>query len=139
MILKRNLLYPCHIQLIQALLPRNLIPRINVLQVLIHTMAHNNNIFKFFSRCSYALWQLPFLRKRKIPRYWRKSFSATIDHLIGCFFLTVRLKGQSYTDFLRNHLPILLEEVLLLVTIKMYCMEDWLYLILVFLLISSSL
>jgi hypothetical protein len=42
-VLKRNLLYPYHIQRVQALLPRDFHPRLMFCRWLIHTMAHNNN------------------------------------------------------------------------------------------------
>lgn len=142
-VLKRNLLYPYHIQRVQALLPQDFHTRLMFCRWLMHMMAHNNNFLRNilftdeanFSRDAIVNFHNDHFWADENPHVIREShfqqhFSLNVwagfigDYLIGPFFLPARLTGETYTDFLRHHLPILLDEVPLLVRASMWFMHD---------------
>lgn len=142
-VLKRNLLYPYHIQRVQALLPRDFHPRLMFCRWLSHRIAQNNNFLPKvlftdeanFSRNAIMNFHNDHFWADENPHviretHFQEQFSLNVwvgiidDYLIGPFFLPARLTGESYTDFLQHHLPILLEDVPLNVRANMWFMHD---------------
>lgn len=142
-ILIDNLLYPYHIQRVQALLPRDFPVRINFCQWFLRKLAENplfDHRILFtdeanFSRNAIRNFHNNHLWADENPHavmetHYQEQFSVNVwagivgDFLIGPFFLPGRLDGQSYRRFLEDNLPILLEDVPLLLRQQIWFMHD---------------
>lgn len=142
-ILKEQQLYPYHIQRVQALLPRDFPDRVGFCQWYLQKVAENPNFDKQilftdeanFSRNSIQNFHNNHLWAEENPHavtetHFQHQFSVNVwagiigDHLIGPFFLPGRLDGRSYRNFLETELPILLEDVSLLLRNQMWFMHD---------------
>lgn len=138
-----NLLYPFHIQRVQALLPRDFPSRLNFCRWFLEKLAEDP-LFKSkilftdeanFSRNSIRNFHNNHVWAEENPHaiteaHHQEQFSVNVwagivgDFLIGPFFLPGRLDGLSYRHFLENDLPILLEDVPLLFREEMWYMHD---------------
>ena len=59
------------------------------------------------------------------PRFSLNVWAAIIgDYLIGPHFFNGTLNGYSHLDFLRNHLPLYLEDVPLNIRVNMWLLQD---------------
>lgn len=142
-ILIDNLLYPYHIQRVQALLPRDFPLRINFcrwfLQCLIQNPLFQNQILftdeASFSRNAIRNFHNNHLWSEENPHaiqesHFQEQFSLNVwagilgDYLIGPFFLPGRLNGERYRHFLEEDLPILLADVPHRLRNEMWFMHD---------------
>lgn len=142
-ILRESLLYPYHIQRVQALLPRDFPLRINFCQWYLNRLADDPDsdckiLFTDeanFSRTSIINFHNNHIWAQENPHgivesHFQEQFSLNVwggiigDHLIGPFFLPGRLTGRSYRHFLQHELPLLLEDVPLLLRHQMWFMHD---------------
>lgn len=142
-ILHDFLLYPFHIQRVQALLPRDFPLRTNFCQWFLRKLAvdplfgskilftdesafSKNSIRNFHNK---HFWAEENPHKIKETHY-QDQFSVNVwigiigDYLIGPFFLPERLNGESYRRFLEDILPILLEDVPIFTRSVMWFMHD---------------
>ena len=142
-VLHTNLLYPFHIQRVQALLPTDFPARLEFCQWLLQKTAQNPN-FKAkilftdeasFSREAIRNFHNNHLWDFKNPHAigeggFQQQFSVNVwagiigDHLIGPHFLPPRLNGDTYRQFLEEILPGLLEDVPLATRNTMWFMHD---------------
>lgn len=142
-ILKENLLYPYHIQRVQALLANDYPLRMNFCRWF-SEMTTNNPHFAAsvlftdeanFSRDAIMNFHNNHLWAQENPHAtvetrFQHTFSVNVwagiigDYLIGPFFLPQRLNGETYCHFLRNDLPALLEEVPLGIRRQIWFMHD---------------
>ena len=137
------LLHPYHIQRVQALLPRDFPLRINFCQWFLENIAQNPSF-----DCEIMLTDEANFSRNEIKNFhnnhvWaeenphavvesnhQNQFSVNVwvgiveNHIIGSFFLPERLNGNIYRRFLEEDLPILLEEVPLLIRDRMWFMHD---------------
>lgn len=129
-ILHEQLLYPYHIQRVQALKPQDLLPRAQFCEwmqrkchqdrfflnkVLFTDEAgftregivnfHNNHVWA--EENPHAIFESRFQNKFSI-NVWAGILG---DRLIGPYIMPQRLDGPAYLDFLQNTLPLLLEDV----------------------------
>lgn len=142
-ILKEQQLYPFHIQRVQALLPRDFLPRLVFCQWIVHVTAQNPNFLNgvlftdeaSFSRDSIRNFHNNHLWADENPHgifqaNFQNQFSVNVwlgvldDHLIGPYFLPLRLNGESYHHFLQEELPALLEEIPLHLRQNLWFMHD---------------
>lgn len=142
-ILRDSLLYPYHIQRVQALLPRDFPLRINFCQWYLNRLAVDPNfdckiLFTDeanFSRNSIINFHNNHIWAEENPHgivetHFQEQFSLNVwggiigDHLIGPFFLPGRLTGHSYRHFLQHELPLLLEDLPLFLRNQMWYMHD---------------
>lgn len=142
-ILKRQLLYPYHIQRVQGLLPGDYPQRVAFCQWVLERNVQNpqflgNILFTDeanFSRDAIMNFHNNHIWAEDNPYEILESrhqhtFSVNVwagiigDHLIGPFFLPRRLTGETYHNFLQNELPILLEDVPVQLRRQMYFMHD---------------
>lgn len=142
-ILKENLLYPYHIQRVQALLPNDFPARVNWCQWFQQMVTQNPN----FSSTILFTDEAQFTRQAIINFHnnhlWAQenphgliearhqhTFSVNVwagiveDNLIGPYFLPHRLDGNSYYHFITNVLPELLEDLPLMLRRRMWFMHD---------------
>ncbi|XP_032689036.1 uncharacterized protein LOC116852618 [Odontomachus brunneus] len=129
-IIRQNGLHPYHYQRVQQLLPRDAEQRICFCQGLLAqyrqdvtfpdrilwTDEATFTLNGVFNSRNFLLWQEenPHAIREGIFQYrWSINVWAgvTADRVIGPYFLPPRLNGQAYGHFLRNDLPILLEDV----------------------------
>lgn len=142
-ILKEQLLYPYHIQRVQALSPRDFLPRLIfcqwMLQMITETPQFLSRIFftdeANFSRQSIRNFHNNHVWAEENPHeiaesHFQHQFSlnvwlAVIDNfLIGPFFLPIRLSGDAYCHFLEEELPLLLEDVPIRIRQEKWYMHD---------------
>lgn len=142
-ILMDNLMYPYHIQRVQALLPRDFPLRFNFCQWFLQMLAQNqffenkilfsdeanfsrNAITNFHNNHFWAEENPHSIRENNFQEQFSVNVWAGIigDYLIGPFFLPARLNGQYYRQFLEEELPGLLEEVPIFVRNQMWFMHD---------------
>lgn len=141
--LNDSLLYPYHIQRVQALLPRDFPCRIIFCQWYLTRLAvdpnfdckilftdeanfSRNSIINFHNNHIWALENPHGI----VETRFQENFSLNVwggiigGHLIGPVFLPGRLTGQSYRYFLQHELPLLLEDLPLLLRNQMWYMHD---------------
>lgn len=142
-ILHDFLLYPYHIQRVQALLPRDLPFRINFCQWFIQKIVENPLFDREVLFTDEANFSRNAIRNFHNNHFWaeenphtivevnhQEQFSVNVwagivdDYLIGPFFLPRRLNGENYRHFLENDLPVLLEDVPVLIRNRMWFMHD---------------
>uniref|UniRef100_A0A6P7GMR5 Uncharacterized protein LOC114344564 n=1 Tax=Diabrotica virgifera virgifera TaxID=50390 RepID=A0A6P7GMR5_DIAVI len=142
-VLKEQQLYPYHIQRVQALLPRDFPQRARFCEWLTHEMRQNpqflNNVFftdeAHFSRVAIINFHNNHVWADQNPHeiiehHFQNVFSVNVwigivgDNLIGPHFLAQPLNGISYTSFLQNDLPELLEDIALNIRQNMWFMHD---------------
>lgn len=142
-ILRDSLLYPYHIQRVQALLPRDFHPRVSFCQWYLSRLLMNpyfdcQILFTdeaCFSRTSIINFHNEHVWAEENPHgyvetHFQEQFSLNVwggnigDDLIGPCFLPGRLTGQSYRHFLENNLPLLLEDIPLMLRREMWFMHD---------------
>jgi hypothetical protein len=142
-ILREQQLYPYHIQRVQALLPRDFPQRLTFCRWILQKIAQNpqyiaevlftdeanfsrNAIMNFHNK---HLWcdENPHVI---IETHFQYQFSLNVwvgivgDFLIGPVFLPMKLDGASYRRFLEDELPLLLEDVPLMLRNRMWFMHD---------------
>lgn len=142
-ILKDNLLYPYHIQRVQHLLPTDYPLRIQYCQWILHKIAINPNFtanILFTDEANFSrhgimnfhndhIWADVNPHAISVKRF-QQTFSVNVwlgiidDYLIGPFFLPARLTGETYHHFLENELPLLLEDVPIIIRRRMWFMHD---------------
>ena len=141
--LHEQLLYPYHIQRVQALIDRDHAPRVEFCRWLLEECARN----PLFMRMILFTDEVQFTRDAIMNFHnnhiWadenphaivqsrhQQTFSVNVwggivgDHLLGPFFLPRILNGENYLHFLQHDLPGLLEEVPLHVRHNGYFMHD---------------
>lgn len=142
-ILKRQMLYPYHIQRVQGLLPQDFPLRVAMCQWFQNRIVQNPRFLQQvlftdeanFSRDKIRNFHNNHLWSDENPqaimeRHHQHTFSVNVwvgvvgDHLIGPFFLPLRLNGQTYLDFLQEELPTLLEDIPLQLRNEMWFMHD---------------
>lgn len=142
-ILRDQLLYPYHIQRVQALMPRDFQPRVEFGQWLRRKVARNPQFLSHilftdeanFSRNAIMNFHNNHVWAEDNPNAIMQSgfqdrFSVNVwvgivgDYLIGPYFLPLRLDGNSYRHFLEHQLPLLLEEVPLGLRHQIWFMHD---------------
>lgn len=142
-ILKRQLLYPYHIQRVQALLPRDFPPRLAFCRWMQDQIAQNPEFgaeVMFTDEASFSkdgiinfhnnhIWAEENPHEIAEGRH-QQQFSVNVwaaivgNHLIGPHFLPNRLNGADYRQFLEEVLPELLEDVPIQLRQNMYFMHD---------------
>lgn len=142
-ILKEQQLYPFHIQRVQALLPRDFIPRMLFCRWFSGKLARNPQFAAKvlftdeanFSREAIRNFHNNHLWAEENPhaiveRNHQHQFSVNVwigivgDYLIGPHFLPLRLNGESYLYFLQEVLPQLLEDVPIQLRRRSWFMHD---------------
>lgn len=142
-ILRESLLYPFHIQRVQALLPRDYEPRTQFCRWYIQKVIENPQFDSKIMFTDEANFSRNAITNFHNNHYWaqenphaitethfQQQFSLNVwigiisDHLIGPFFLPGRLNGQDYCNFLTNDLPLLLEHVPLQLRQQLWFMHD---------------
>lgn len=142
-ILRASLLYPYHIQRVQALLPRDFPLRIDFCQWYLNMLAVDRNFdckILFTDEANFSRTSIKNFHNNHtwadenpheiVETHFQEQFSLNVwggiigDNLIGPCFLPGRLTGQSYRLFLQNELPLLLEDLPLLLRNQMWYMHD---------------
>lgn len=142
-ILNDSLLYPYHIQRVQALLPRDFPCRINFCSWYLNRLAvdptfdckilftdeaslSRNSIINFHNNHIWALENPHEIVETQFQAQFALNVWGGIigDHLIGPVFLPSRLTGESYRFFLQHELSSLLEDLPLLLRNQMWFMHD---------------
>lgn len=142
-ILKEHLLYPYHLQRVQALLPRDFPNRLEFCNWMLEMIRRNRdflNTIEFTDECSFSRDKIINFHNYHIwadenphaivETNHQEPFSLNVwvgvigDYLIGPHFLPPRLNGEAYVQFLREVHPVLLEEVPLGVRRDMFFMHD---------------
>lgn len=142
-ILRESLLFPYHVQRVQALLPRDFQPRMQFCRWYLQKLAEDphfdakilftdeanfsrNAIINFHNNHNWAQENPHAVT----ATHFQEQFSLNVwigiigDHLIGPFFLPGRLNGNFYCNFLQNDLPLLLENIPLQLRQQMWYMHD---------------
>lgn len=141
-ILKEQLLYPYHIQRVQALLPRDFPNRL-VLSNWMLQIGQNPEFLEQvlftdeanFSREAIINYHNNHIWAEENPHaiveaHHQEQFSLNVwlghigNQLIGPHFLPPRLNGDTYSQFLREDLPVLLDAIPLRVRMEMWFMHD---------------
>lgn len=142
-ILKRNLLYPYHIQRVQALLPGDFPRRValcrwmhecirqdvSFLRKVLFTDEANFSRDEIMNFHNIHVWDDENPHAVSESRH-QHQFSLNVwvgiieNFLIGPFFLPGRLTGEVYRGFLENDLPTLLEEVPIQLRQRMLFLHD---------------
>lgn len=142
-ILKEQQLYPFHIQRVQALLPRDFFPRLFFCQWILHQIAQIPNFLNGVLFTDEANFGRQCIRNFHNNHLWAEEnphgifeghfqhhFSVNVwlgvidAHLIGPYFLPLRLTGESYLNFLQQELPGLLEDIPLQLRQHLWFMHD---------------
>lgn len=142
-ILKEHLLYPYHIQRVQALLPRDFPNRLEFCDWMLGMIEQIPEFLKQvlftdeanFSRESIINYHNNHLWSEENPHaiteaHHQQHFSLNVwvgcigNLLIGPYFLPPRLNGETYCQFLREELPSLLDNVLIGDRMTMWFMHD---------------
>lgn len=141
--LRHALLYPFHVQRVQALLPRDLPVRVNFCEFLLHQHQLNPNFTMNILVTDEAIFTRNGIHNFRNTHYWalenphatrrtnfQQRFSVNVwagivnGVLIGPFILENRLTGALYLQFLRDTLPVLLEEVAVNIRQHMWFLHD---------------
>lgn len=142
-ILRYYLLYPYHLQRVQALLPADFPPRIEFCQWLLHTLVLIPQLLSVILFTDEANFSRNAIRNFHNNHVWAEEnpheiledrfqhqFSLNVwvgivgDWLIGPVFLPARLTGEVYRNFLEHTLPEFLEDVPLATRNEMWFMHD---------------
>lgn len=142
-ILKDNLLYPYHMQRVQALIPTDFPPRIAFCQWLLTTLVQIPQLLTLILFTDEANFSRNAIRNFHNNHVWadenpheviedrfQHQFSLNVwvgivgDCLIGPIFLPERLTGDVYRNFLEQTLPLFLEDVPLAIRHAMWFMHD---------------
>ena len=142
-ILKNQLLYPYHIQRVQALLPADFPQRLAMCQWFQHKITQNPRFLESvlftdeanFSREAIINFHNNHVWAEENPHTivqgnYQQKFSLNVwagivgNYLIGPYFLPDRLTGQSYRHFLEEELPMLLEDVPYQIRNEMWFLHD---------------
>lgn len=142
-ILKEQLLYPYHIQRVQALLPRDFPNRLAFSHWILEMIGQDPEFLEQvlftdeanFSRDAITNYHNNHIWAEENPHAivegrHQEQFSLNVwvgiigDHLIGPHFLPPRLNGDTYSHFLQEELPVLLDDIPLGVRRAMWFMHD---------------
>lgn len=142
-ILQSYLLYPYHIQRVQALLPRDFPLRINFCQWFIQMVTENPQFDAKILFTDEANFSRNAIQNFHNNHFWaeenphaiteshhQEQFSVNVwagiigDYLIGPYFLPARLNGINYRQFLEHTLPNLLDDVPIFTRHRMWFMHD---------------
>lgn len=142
-ILRSNLLYPYHLQRVQALNPEDAVPRMRFCEwftrkCIRNPLFHSSVLFTDeagFNRDGIINFHNNHLWADENPHGINESrhqqrFSINVwagivdEFLIGPFVLPRKLNGRSYLNFLRDNLPLLMEIVPLAVRQRIFFMHD---------------
>lgn len=143
-ILQNNLLYPYHIQRVQALTPEDFQPRLQFCQTMLRHINRYPNflskilftdeasfgrdgVFNFHNSHVYdhvnphAIFQSKHQHRFPALNVWAGILG---NNIFGPVYLPNRLNGDSYLNFIRNDLPNLLDDVPMLQVRHHYFMHD---------------
>lgn len=142
-ILKEQLLYPYHMQRVQALLPRDFPNRLAFSNWMLEMVGQNPEFLEQvlftdeanFSREAIINFHNNHVWAEENPHaiveaHHQQQFSLNVwvgiigDYLIGPHFLPPRLNGDTYSQFLQEELPVLLDGIPLDVRMAMWFMHD---------------
>lgn len=142
-VLHADLLYPYHVQRVQALLPRDFPTRLGFCQWYLQHLGNNPNFTSLvlftdeanFSREAIINFHNNHFWSHENPhavveRGFQQQFSVNVwagiigDYIIGPHFLPLRLNGETYRQFLEETLPQLLENIPLQTRQNMWFMHD---------------
>lgn len=142
-ILRENLLYPYHIQRVQALNDADYPARVNFCQWLLQQTAQDphfpckilmtdeccftrNGIINFHNTHVWADENPHAIRRHNFQHRFSINVWVGVigDHLIGPYVLPMRLNGEAYLNFLTDQLPLLLEDVDLQTRRALWFMHD---------------
>lgn len=142
-ITNEQLLYPFHVQPVQELLPPDFGSRMHFSQTLQEFVAadpafHTKILFTDearFTRRGITNLHNNHVYAEENPhavqeRHFQREFSINVwmgiidNHLIGPFRLPDRLDGESYLNFLRENMPLLVEDLPLILRRDMFFMHD---------------
>lgn len=142
-IVKEQLLYPFHYKKVQALTPEDPVARVNFCNTMRNLLNDDQNLISSILFTDEAGFGHNGIFNLHNEHYWcdenphlvvehgyQNKFAVNVwagiigDHLIGPHFFPQRLNGAIYLDFLRNQLPILLEDVPLGVRNEMWLLHD---------------
>lgn len=142
-ILKRNLLYPYHIQRVQALLPGDFPKRTALCRWMQERIRQDAPFIRkilFTDEANFSRDAIMNFHNNHIWHYenphavaenrHQHQFSLNVwvgiieNFLIGPFFLPARLTGQVYQEFLENELPVMLEDVPIQLRQQMFFLHD---------------
>src|SRR6195952_3782061 len=142
-ILREQLLYPYHIQRVQALLPRDYPLQTAFAQWYRHMLTANNRFSSkvlFTDEANFSKNAIMNFHNNHtwadenpheiVEWHFQNQFSLNVwlgiidDHLIEPYFLPQRLNGEIYRQFIEVDLPLLLEDVPLQLRNDMWFMHD---------------
>ncbi|RZB40800.1 DDE 3 and/or HTH Tnp Tc3 2 domain containing protein [Asbolus verrucosus] len=141
--LKESLLYPYHVQRVQSLSANDFHPRRRFCEWLVRRSDQNplfhseilmtheccftrNGILNFHNTHHWAEVNPHIIHQSHFQHRFSINVWASItgSRLVGPFVLPARLTGENYLNFLRVHLPGLLEEIPLAIRKNMWFMHD---------------
>lgn len=142
-ILKEQMLYPYHIQRVQALLPRDFLPRLIFCQWIIQMITQAPQFLSRILFTDEASFSRESIRNFHNNHIWadenpheiaeskfQHQFSLNVwlgvidDYLIGPYFLPIRLNGDAYCHFLEEELPQLFDDVPVQIRQELWFMHD---------------
>ncbi|XP_066595419.1 uncharacterized protein [Prorops nasuta] len=142
-ILRRNRFHPFHFQRVHQLLPRDYQPRVNFCEGFL-AQCRRDETFPdkilwsdestftpngIFNSKNFVFWSQEnphAVRVGAFQQRWTINVWAGLigDQIIGPFFLPPRLDGEKYASFLEEQLPLLLEDVPLIVRKNLIFQHD---------------
>lgn len=142
-ILRSHRYHPYHITLTQTLMPDDLRRRLNFCQWAQERIRQDPNFFRFVMFSDEATFKNNGELNRHNSHYWsdtnphwhrhldnQNRWSLNVwcgivnGHLIGPYFFDQNLNGQIFLEFLRNQLPVLLEDVELRTRMRVWIQLD---------------
>lgn len=142
-ILHDFLLYPYHVQRVQALLPRDFPLRRNFSEWFLGKINENGLFATNILYTDEANFSRTAIQNFHNNHFWaeenpheilesrhQQQFSVNVwagicgDYLIGPYFFDGRLNGQNYRQFLENELPVLMEDIPVLLRNRLWFMHD---------------
>lgn len=142
-ILKEQQLYPYHIQRVQALLPRDFLPRLIFCQWILQMITPVPQFLRHILFTDEANFSRESIRNFHNNHIWadqnpheftecnfQHQFSLNVwlgvihDYLVGPYFLPMRLDGDAYHRFLEEELPLLLEDIPLQIRQELWFLHD---------------
>lgn len=139
-VIKRNLLYPYHIQKVQELLTEDLVKRLNFCRFILQQESNFSKKILFTDEACFTRRGVTNLHNQHeyadvnphsvAPRHFQHEFKINVwigiidRYLIGPVILPNRLNGETYLEFLQNQLPSLFDEVPIQIRLEHWFMHD---------------
>lgn len=142
-VLNEQLLYPFHIQNVQALSCEDALTRLHMCNQILEKYEENNQLFNVILFTDEAGFNQDGVTNSHNSHVWsdenphmyaetkhQRRFSLNVwagmvgDQLIGPHFFNGTLNGETYLQFLQNDLPDLLEDVPLEIRANMWLLQD---------------